>query len=266
MTIRTACSSGLIGLNEACAAIAKGDCTSAIVGGTNIIMCPSLTMAISEQGALSTDGSCKTFSSEANGYARGEAVVAFYIKPLNDALRDGNPVRAVIIGTATNSDGKTSGFSVPSSAAQEALIRHTYKVASITEMDIAKTGFFECHGTGTPLGDPIETEAVAKVWGSSGGIHIGSIKPNLGHGEGASGLTSVLKAVLALEHRVIPPNIKSLPLNPKIPFDTARLTIPVDATEWPEERYERVSISMYLHITQILISISGSVQSGVDLK
>lgn len=160
-------------------------------------MAPALTAAMSEQGALSPDGSCKTFSAEANGYARGEAVVSIYIKPLADAIRDGSPIQAVIRGTATNDDGKTPGFSVPSSEAQEALIRHTYKVAGIADSDVGRTGFFECHGTGTPVGDPIETNAVARVFGSSGGITIGSLKPNLGHTEGASGLVSLLKAVRA---------------------------------------------------------------------
>ncbi|KAI1110618.1 hypothetical protein F5Y14DRAFT_345509 [Nemania sp. NC0429] len=244
MTVRTACSSSLICLNEACQAIAKGDCTSAIVGGTNLILAPSLTTDISEQGTLSPDGSCKTFSSAANGYARGEGIVAIYIKALSDAIRDGNPVRAVIVGTATNADGKTPGFSVPSPSAQETLIRRTYEVAGVAEPDIAKTGFFECHGTGTPVGDPIEAESIARIFGQSG-VHIGSIKPNLGHGEGASGITAVIKAVLALEHRVIPPNIKSLPRNNKIRFEEARLTVPLEATPWPEDRLHRVSVNSF---------------------
>lgn len=245
MTIRTACSSGLIGLNEACMAIAKGDCESAIVGGTNIIMAPALTTAMSEQGALGIDGSCKTFSSAANGYARGEAIIALYVKSLSSAMRDGSPIRAVISGTATNSDGKTPGFSMPSGEAQEALIRHTYEVAGISGAEMVKTGFFECHGTGTPVGDPIEVGAVARIFGESGGVHIGSIKPNLGHSEGASGLTSVVKAVLALEHRTIPPNIKSLPLNPKLPFKSAGLEVPVEAVPWPKGRHERVSVNCF---------------------
>lgn len=245
MTIRTACSSSLVGLNEACAAIAKGDCTSAIVGGTSIMMVPSLTTDVSEHGALSPDGSCKTFSSEADGYARGEAIVAVYLKPLCQALQDGSPVRAVIVGTATNSDGKTPGFSYPNPTAQESLIRHTYNIAGISETDVGKTGFFECHGTGTPIGDVVETEAVARVFGKTGGIYIGSIKPNLGHGEGASGLTAVLKAVLALNNRIIPPNIKCSPLNEKIPFAEARLIVPTEPTKWPEGRLERISINSF---------------------
>lgn len=208
-------------------------------------MAPALTTDISEQNTLSPDGSCKTFSSKANGYARAEGVVALYIKPLRDALEQGNPVRAVIVGSATNSDGKTAGITVPSSAAHEALIRHTYKIAGISGEGIARTGFFECHGTGTPVGDPIEVEAIARVFGDLGGVYIGSVKPNLGHGEGASGLTAVLKAVLALEHRTIPPNIKSLPRNEDIAFDEARLEIPLEVTEWPHGRHERVSVNSF---------------------
>jgi acyl transferase domain-containing protein len=190
--------------------MAKGDCTSTIVGGTSILMAPAMTTALSERGTLSPDGSCKSFSAAANGYARGEAIVAIYLKPLRDALRDGNPIRAVVTGTAANSDGKTHGFSVPSASAHEALIRHTYRLAGITDEDISKTAFFECHGTGTPVGDRIETEAVANVFGPLGGIHIGSIKPNLGHSEGASGLTSLLKVVLALERSIIRKSIRAV--------------------------------------------------------
>lgn len=223
-------------------AIARGDCDSAIVGGTSIIMAPALMTAMAEQGVLSPDGSCKTFSNAANGYARGEAIVSFYVKSLDAALRDGNPIRSVIVGTAVNFDGKTPTLSMPNPVAQEALIRRAYKVAGIT--DLGKTGFFECHGTGTSAGDIVETSAVAKVFGNEG-VHIGSIKPNLGHSEGASGLTSLLKAVLALENRTIPPNIKSLPLNHHIPFEQAKLTVPQTPLEWPEEREERVSINSF---------------------
>ncbi|KAI1873220.1 uncharacterized protein JN550_003473 [Neoarthrinium moseri] len=245
ITIRTACSSSLVALSEACAAISRGDCPSAIVGGTSIIVAPSLSIDESNQGALSPDGSCKTFSSEANGYGRGEGIVTLYIKPLSDALRDGNPVRAVISGAATNCDGKTPGFTVPNPDAQEALIRHTYKVAGILESDIPKTGFFELHGTGTQRGDTIETSAVAKVFGATDFLHIGSVKPNLGHGEGASGLTAVLKAVLSLENQTIPPNIKCLPLNPNIPFDRYGFIIPQEATPWPKDREKRVSVNSF---------------------
>ena len=194
------------------------------------------------QGVLSKDGSCKTFSADANGYARGEAIAAIYIKKLDDAVRDGNPVRAVIRGTATNHDGKTPGLSVPSAEAQEALMRRAYKVAGI--LDLSKTGFVECHGTGTSVGDPIEASAVGRVFGESG-VHIGSIKPNFGHTEGASGLLSVIKSVLVLENSTIPPNIKFLRPNPAIPFESANLTVPTEPIPWPNGRLERVSVNSF---------------------
>jgi acyl transferase domain-containing protein len=164
ITLRTACSSALVGLNEACMTIAKGDCESAIVGGTNLILAPTSTTRMSDQGILSTDGFCKTFSAEADGYSRGEAVVSIYIKSLHAALRDGNPIRSVISGCASNFDGRTNPLTMPSATAQEALIRRTYEVAGSS--DFSKTALFECHGTGTATGDPIETKAVAAAFGS----------------------------------------------------------------------------------------------------
>jgi acyl transferase domain-containing protein len=239
MTIRTACSGSLIGVNEACLAIARGDCTSAIVGGTNIIMAPAVTAAETQQGVLSPDGSCNVFSNKTNGYARGEGVVAIYLKPLSDAIRDGNPIRAVVTGSATNHNGHTPTVARPSSKAQERLIRQAYRNAGIT--DITRTGFFECHGTGTSTGDPIETAAVAACFGKAG-VYIGSVKANLGHAEGAAGLVGILKAVLALENRMIPPQIKSLPRNPAI---DPNLIVPTELTPWPEDRDERVSVSSF---------------------
>lgn len=165
-------------------------------------------------GVLSKDASSKSFDAAADGYARGEAINMIYVKRLDDALRDGNPIRAVIRGTASNCDGKTQGLTKPSSSAHEALIRATYAAAGLPEDEIGKTGFFECHATGTSSGDPEEGRAVANVFGDKGGVYIGSVKPNMGHSEGASGLTSLLKCVLALENKVIPPNIKFQKPNP----------------------------------------------------
>lgn len=242
MTIRTACSSSLLALNEACMAIAKGDCESAIVGGTSLILAPDLFTRLSDQGVLSPDGSCKSFSADANGYARGEGILSVYIKSLSAALRDGNPIRSVIAGSGANFDGKTNPLTMPSATAQAALIRQVYEQAKIA--DLSKTGLFECHATGTYAGDPIEAEAIASVFGRDG-IYVGTVKPNLGHSEGASGLTAVLKATLALEHRMIPPNIKYAPLNPRIPFEGAKLRIPEHPTPWPADRDERVSINSF---------------------
>ncbi|KAL8376833.1 hypothetical protein RB595_007791 [Gaeumannomyces hyphopodioides] len=242
MTIRTACSSALVALNEACAGISRGDCEAAIVGGVNLILAPAMSQAMQEQGVLSTGGSCKTFSADANGYARGEAVTAIFIKPLAHALRDGNPVQAVVRATSHNVDGKTPTLSQPSTDAQEALMRRAYALAGID--DFSETAMVECHGTGTATGDPIEAKAVARVFGEKG-VYIGSVKPNLGHTEAASGLVSLLKMVKALQHRIIPPNIKFTTPNPNIPFEEAKLSVPTEAIPWPEGRLDRVSVNSF---------------------
>ncbi|KAG6011444.1 Type I Iterative PKS [Claviceps lovelessii] len=242
MIIRTACSSSLVALNEACAAIHKGDCESALVGTSNLILAPGITMAVDENGVLSSDGSCKTFSAEADGTARGEGVAAIFIKPLADAIRDGNPVQAVIRATSHNGDGKTQTPTAPSTEMHEALIRKAYAFAGIT--DFSETAMVECHGTGTPVGDPTEANAVARVFGEKG-VYIGSVKPNIGHCESASGLASVVKMVKALQHRIIPPNIKFMTPHPDIPFKEAKLTVPKEAAPWPRDRLERVSVNSF---------------------
>jgi acyl transferase domain-containing protein/NADPH:quinone reductase-like Zn-dependent oxidoreductase/SAM-dependent methyltransferase len=197
---------------------------------------------MSQKGVLSPEGSCKSFSADADGYARGEGILAIFIKPLEAAIRDGNPIRAVIRSTIANSDGKTQGIAQPNGKSHEAMIRKAYELAGIT--DYSKTAFVECHGTGTSVGDPIEASAVARVFGGDHGMHITSIKPNMGHSEGASGLSSLVKAVMALENRTIPPNIKFSAPNPKIPFKEFNITVPVEPTPFPAGR-DRVSVNSF---------------------
>ncbi|KAJ5770265.1 Acyl transferase/acyl hydrolase/lysophospholipase [Penicillium nucicola] len=243
LSIRTACSSSIVALHSACLSIERGDCSAAIVAGFNLILTPTMTMIMTAKGVLSADGSSKSFDADADGYGRGEAVNAVYIKPLKDAIRDGNPIRAVIRGTATNSDGKSAGFTVPSPDAQEDVIRKAYQAAGIS--NLSQTAFVECHGTGTTVGDPIEVAAVANTFGGDTGLFIGSVKPNVGHSEGASGLTSLIKAVLAVENRTIPPNIKFNTPNPKIAFEAQKITVPVEATPWPQGRCVRASVNSF---------------------
>lgn len=171
MTIRTGCSSALVGLDEACQALANGHCTSAIVAGTNIIISPTMTQHMTQQGVISTSGSCKTFDAAADGYARGEAVNAVYIKRLDHAIRDGDPIRAVIRSTFQNCDGKTAGLTNPSSQAHEDMMRMAYWMA---QLPVSRTAYVECHGTGTAVGDPLETIAIGKVFEGSG-VYIGSV-------------------------------------------------------------------------------------------
>ncbi|KAI0110540.1 putative polyketide synthase [Hypoxylon sp. NC0597] len=240
MTVKTACSSSLVCLDLACEAIKNRQCDAALVGGINLIFSPTMWIALHDQGLLSPTGQCHTFDASADGYARGEAVNMILIKRLNDALRDNDPIRAVIRGTNVNADGRTAGMLIPSSIAQAALIRYTYEVAGIE--DLSETAIVETHGTGTPVGDPLEVEAVAKCFGTKGVI-ITSTKPSVGHSEGAAGLTSVIKCVLALEKSTIPPNINFKTTNPKIPFEKYNLHVPTQVEPWPRGRAERASVN-----------------------
>lgn len=162
----------MTGLHLACQALYDGECPAAIVAGSSFILSPSMTQDMSAQGVLSPSGLCKTFDEAADGYARAEGVSAILIKPLEDALRDGDPIRAVIRSTAINSDGKTSNIGVPSVERQVALIRDAYRRAGID--DLSQTPFVECHGTGTAVGDPLEVTAVANAFGDAG-TYIGSV-------------------------------------------------------------------------------------------
>ncbi|KAL8747856.1 MAG: hypothetical protein Q9190_000304 [Brigantiaea leucoxantha] len=242
VTIRTACSSSLTGIHDACQALYSGECEAAVVACANLIFSPRTSITMQEQGVLSPTGSCKSFDANADGYARGEAVSAIYVKKLSDAVRDGDPIRAVIRSTTVNAGGKAATLTSPSTVAHEQLIYRGHELAGIS--DFSRTAMIECHGTGTKIGDPIETNAVANIFGQHG-IYIGSVKPNLGHSEGASGLSSVIKMVLALEHKTIPPNINFSTPNPRIPFKECKLTVPTKPHPWPEGRLERVGVNSF---------------------
>ncbi|KAL2844526.1 hypothetical protein BJY01DRAFT_248143 [Aspergillus pseudoustus] len=242
MTLQTGCSASLVGLHEACQALYSGDCCSAIVAGTNLMFAPTMTATMSDNTVMSPTGTCRTFDEKADGYGRGEGVNALYVKRLEDAIRGNDPIRAVIRATSTNCDGHTPSITTPGSHSQEALVRWAYKKAGIP--DITQTGFFECHGTGTVAGDTAEASVVAKLFEGKG-IVIGAVKPNVGHGEGASGISSVIKGVLSLEHNTIPPNVFFDTQNPKIPFEEGKLQVPVEAMPWPEGRAPRVSVNCF---------------------
>lgn len=175
---------------------------------------------------MSPDGRCYTFDDRANGYARGEGVGAVILKPLTDALKDGDTIRAVIRGTGSNQDGKTPGITLPSGAAQESLIRSVYNSAGV---DPLETSYVEAHGTGTAAGDPLETGALSRVFGpnrsSEEPLRIGSIKTNVGHLEGASGIAGVIKTVLMLENKTLLPNRNFVNPNPRIPFQEWKLKV-----------------------------------------
>ncbi|RMD44521.1 hypothetical protein DV735_g512, partial [Chaetothyriales sp. CBS 134920] len=242
VTVRTACSSALVGLYDACNAIVAGDCDSAVVACANIIVSPRNSVKMAEHGVISPSGYCKTFDAEADGYARGEAVSAVYVKRLKDAIRDGDPVRSVIRAVCINAGGKAATLTSPNPAAHEMLMRRGHRLAGV--IDLSKTAMIECHGTGTAVGDPLEAAAVANVFGEHG-IYIGSVKPNLGHSEGASGLSSVIKMTLALEKQTIPPNINFKTPHPKIPFEECGLKVPTEPMPWPAGRSELVGVNSF---------------------
>ncbi|KAJ0278593.1 hypothetical protein COL940_007175 [Colletotrichum noveboracense] len=188
LTVDTACSSGLYALHLACQSILTGESDMGLVCGSNTYLTPEcMSFPLSNAGFLSPDGRSYSFDRKANGYARGEGYAFVLLKPLEAALRDGDTIRAVIRATGVNQDGRTPSITQPSAAAQVELIKKTYEIAGLS---LSETEYVEAHGTGTPVGDPIEASAIGQVFRSHRNrpVWIGSVKSNIGHLEGASGL------------------------------------------------------------------------------
>ena len=224
LTIDTACSSSLVALHQACEAIRAGQIPTAIVGGINLLLTPYPFLGFCRASMLSPQGRCFAFDERADGYVRGEGAGVVILKPLADAVADNDPVRALILATGCNSDGRTIGLSLPNEAAQAALLRSVYQDAAIAADDLA---YFEMHGTGTPAGDPVEAAAVGHMVGTRRRepLPIGSVKTNIGHLEPASGMAGLLKAALALERGVLPPSLHCESPNPKIDFAALNLRL-----------------------------------------
>ncbi|RAK98996.1 type I polyketide synthase [Aspergillus ibericus CBS 121593] len=233
LVLDTACSSSLYCLHIACMALQAGECDGAIVAGANLIQTPEQHLATMKAGVLSPNSTCRPFSDAADGYGRADGVGALYVKRLGDALRDGDPIRSIIRASAINANGKTAGITLPSSVGQAEVIRKAYAKAGLSLND---TAYVECHGTGTAVGDPIEAEAVSLAFKRPTGsapMLIGSVKSNLGHSEAASGISSVIKGTLALEHGFIPPTIGIQRLNPKIKSSEWNVQVVTKGREWP---------------------------------
>lgn len=245
-TIDTACSSSLTAVDLACQSIWSGESTMGLAIGSNLMLAPETSMTLDNLGLLSKDGRCFSFDSGGNGYARGEGIGVLVIRPVDDALKHGDTLRAVIRGSASNQDGRTPGIMQPSPKMQEALIRSTYEKFGL---DPAATRYVEAHGTGTAVGDPIETRAIGTIFRNyrspEDPLYVGSVKSNIGHLEGASGMAGVIKAILALESGLIPPNSVNLRnLNPQIDEEFLHLKFPQEATRWPKG-LRRASISSF---------------------
>ncbi|KAI3316712.1 hypothetical protein HD806DRAFT_552023 [Xylariaceae sp. AK1471] len=247
MTLDTACSSSMYALHLAVQAINNGDCESAIVAASNWIFDPTMQIMMDKLGALSATSACHTFDASADGYARGEGFAAIYLKKMSTAIHNKAPIRAFVKGTAINANGRTGGITHPSTVGQEAVIRAAYKNAG--ELPLKDTTYFECHGTGTPVGDPVEVSAIGNVFSPVKSkddlLYLGSVKTNLGHTESASALAGIMKVVLALEAGVIPPSIGIENLNPAIDFDKAKVKILTEITPWPQGKLRRASINSF---------------------
>ncbi|KAI0181683.1 putative polyketide synthase [Hypoxylon sp. FL1284] len=242
----SACSSTAMATDIACQALRNGSCNMALVAGCNLATSPEPFVWMSNLNFLSPDSRCHSFDHRANGYARGEGIGVLVLKRLSDAIRDGNTIRAVIRATGSNEDGRTPGITQPSRAAQVQLIRETYEKAGLS---MRHTRYFEAHGTGTAIGDPIESQAIGTAFQSyrsvQDPVYVGSAKSNIGHLEGASGLAAIVKAVLVLEKGTIPPNANFEKRNKKIDEEFLRIKFPETTIPWPSSGLRRVSINSF---------------------
>ncbi len=224
LTVDTACSSSLVGLHLACEALRRGEIGCALVGGVNLLITPQSFVGFARATMLSPNGRCRPFDAAADGYVRSEGGVMLMLKPLAQALADGDAVLGVIHASGINQDGRTNGFSLPSRDAQAALLRRVYDEAGI---DPDALCYFEAHGTGTAAGDPIEASAIGESLGRRRRekLPIGSVKSNIGHLEPASGLAGVLKMLLAFRRGTLPPSLNFVTPNPHIAFDALNLEV-----------------------------------------
>jgi 3-oxoacyl-(acyl-carrier-protein) synthase/SAM-dependent methyltransferase/acyl carrier protein len=236
IAVDTACSSSLVALHLARASLLSGESDAALAGGVNVLLSPELMLAFSAAHMLSPEGRCKTFDAGADGYVRGEGCGVVVLKRLADALRDGDPILALLHGSAVNQDGRSNGLTAPNGPAQEAVIRSALADAAL---EPERIGYVEAHGTATRLGDPIEVQALGAVL--PGPCALGSVKTNIGHLEAAAGIAGVIKTVLALQHATIPASLHFREPNPDIPFATLGLHVAERAEPWPQGRYGAVS-------------------------
>ncbi|XP_022084421.1 uncharacterized protein LOC110975878 [Acanthaster planci] len=234
--IDTACSSSLYAIHMACEAIRKGDCDMAVAGGVNISLIPVTSIGFCQAGMLSPDGKSKSFDRSADGYARGEGAGAVILKPLRQALEDGDRIYAVVRGGALHNDGRTPGIANPSFDAQVSLAEFAYKNACTDPEDVA---YVEAHGTGTQIGDRTEANALGEAMSLNRKpdhppLYIGSVKSNIGHAEGAAGVAGIIKTALSLHHGQIPKVVHFRQGNENVDFEALKVRVPAELTRWPK--------------------------------
>lgn len=239
MSMDTACSSALTAVHIACEQILAGRCKMALAGGVTVMITPDGFIGFSQAGMLSPDGKCQAFAAEANGFVRGEGAGMVLLKPLSQALADGDPIHGVILGSSLNQDGHTNGISLPSPEAQARLVRDACIDAGIKPSQV---GFVEAHGTGTAVGDPIEATALANALceDRSAPLPIGSVKTNLGHLETAAGVVGLIKGLLVLKHGQIPPSLHFKNPSTHIDFTALKLRVPTALESFPKSDGRRI--------------------------
>src|ERR1700754_4742560 len=242
VAVDTACSSPLVAIHQACQALRLGECDLALAGGANVLLTPATMITFSSAHMLAPDGRCKTFDAGADGYVRGGGCGGIGIKRLEDAIRDGDRIRAVIRGSAINQDGASGGLTVPNGGAQQRVIAEALKRADLEPRDV---GYLEAHGTGTSLGDPIEAQAAGEVLGAGREadqpLLMGSVKTNIGHLEAAAGIAGVIKVILSLENELLPQHLHFENPSPHIPWDRLAVRVVDEPTVWERNGHPRIA-------------------------
>lgn len=243
-TVDSACSSALLAVHNACRSLHDNESSLALAGGVNVVLEPRKLASGSAQGMLSPTGRCRAFDVGADGFVSGEAAVMLLFKRLSDAQRDGDRILAVIRGSATNQDGRTVNIATPSADAQRAVYRAALDAGGV---DPTSIGLVEAHGTGTPVGDPIEYTGLAEVYGTQEPCALGSAKTNFGHTQSASGALGLMKAVLALQHAEVPPNLHFTALPEQMAAVRTELFVPTTPVPWPRpaDQPRRAAVSSY---------------------
>jgi acyl transferase domain-containing protein len=240
MALDTACSSSLVAIHLACQSLRNEECDLALAGGVTLMLGARTTMSFARMGMLSPTGRCRTFDAAADGFVRGEGCGVVVLKRLTDALRDDDRILALIRGSAVNQDGRSDVLASPSAEAQQALFRQALARAGT---DPREVGLVETHGTGTPVGDPVEFSSLAAVYGvGQGRCALGSVKTNVGHLEPAAGVVGLIKAALCLQRGRIPPNLHFTRWNPAIKAEGTRLFVPTELTAWPTQTASRLAV------------------------
>ncbi|WP_422747473.1 sulfolipid-1 biosynthesis phthioceranic/hydroxyphthioceranic acid synthase [Mycobacterium sp. WMMD1722] len=243
-TVDSACSSGLLAVHMACRSLHDGESDLALAGGVSLTLEPRKLSSGSAQGMLSPTGRCHAFDADADGFVSGEASAVLFLKRLSDAQRDGDRILAVIKGTAANQDGHTVNIATPSRDAQVQVYRAALAAGGV---DPATVGLVEAHGTGTPVGDPIEYASLAAVYGTAAPCALGAAKTNFGHSQSASGAVGLIKAVLSLQHAVVPQNLHFHRMPDEMARIKTQLFVPTETTRWPhpEADRRRAAVSSY---------------------